>query len=469
MNDIIIYGIGKNFEHYKCLIDWNQVVGIIDKQHAGQEIIVTSQIKYIVDFPDKIPNYTYKFIMIFSDIYYGEIVKELHYLHDVPKEKIVSWRVLLPASMDYLNRKTYVEFLVDFITYKYIKSVLVCGNAEMLELLMMECVGSVDIVIGYYNKDADIFPFVEKCCIEEQKMRRDKTYDLVIGDEDCDEYCDNELIDNYSAKYFLKCSPYGPNCLMRKDELFYLIPSGRVKCVFGDKAEIDARIFVVIHKDFNTIRGDLYAPLCVGEFYKSEWLLEKKGKNISALNPYINECTALYWIWKNTKEEYYGLIHYRRFFLCDRLKNVDNVLNKNRLAEIFSNGIDIIVPEITVLTYSIYDNVIKSVGKSVCDNAYKVLLKTLEEKQPDYVDTWEQVLDGNWIFAKNMFVGKRVVMDQYCDWLFSFLTEAVERFDYTGLSGNEKRVMGYFAETMLTCWIMKHEFRIYQLPVVEIV
>jgi len=41
-------------------------------------------------------------------------------------------------------------------------------------------------------------------------------------------------------------------------------------------------------------------PLGLGNVdYPEDWLTEKKGNNISALNKYYGEASGFYWIWKN--------------------------------------------------------------------------------------------------------------------------------------------------------------------------
>lgn len=57
-------------------------------------------------------------------------------------------------------------------------------------------------------------------------------------------------------------------------------------------------------------------------------LFDDDGDNISELNPFINEITGIYWIWKHLEEigspEHIGICHYRRFFRNEDILNYRN-------------------------------------------------------------------------------------------------------------------------------------------------
>lgn len=76
------------------------------------------------------------------------------------------------------------------------------------------------------------------------------------------------------------------------------------------------KIVVATHKKYKMPENEMYLPLHVGAYGKESigYQRDDEGENISNLNPYFCELTGLYWAWKNLKEDYIGLVHYRRLF-----------------------------------------------------------------------------------------------------------------------------------------------------------
>ena len=76
------------------------------------------------------------------------------------------------------------------------------------------------------------------------------------------------------------------------------------------------RYFSVIDKLPSYIK-----PLGLGNVaYPENWLTEKEGNNISALNKHYGETSGLYWIWKNklkglNDNDWIGTCHYRKLWL----------------------------------------------------------------------------------------------------------------------------------------------------------
>lgn len=79
------------------------------------------------------------------------------------------------------------------------------------------------------------------------------------------------------------------------------------------------KIFVSRRMDINSIvvPNPLYIPVRCGAVFdqrSNDIQGDDSGENISEKRMSFCELTVQYWAWKNTKSDYYGLCHYRRYF-----------------------------------------------------------------------------------------------------------------------------------------------------------
>ena len=220
---------------------------------------------------------------------------------------------------------------------------------------------------------------------------------------------------------------------------------------------IDCTDFVITHIVKPIQEDDLYKTLCVGGLRMPDKLCELDGENIAEYNDRINELTGLYWIWKNTDCEHVGLSHYRRFF------NDGGRLGKDRIEKIMGDY-DIILSEIR-LEWTILHNIRLASGAHTAMFAYNVFQDVIREKQPEYLDAFEDVMANNKMYRCNMFVTRREILDRFCEWLFSFLLDATDCVDVRNMGFYERRVCGYFGEAMWTVWLRKNGLRVYDMPI----
>ena len=198
------------------------------------------------------------------------------------------------------------------------------------------------------------------------------------------------------------------------------------------------------------------------------YLGDDTGENISALNPFLNEITALYWMWKNTSHSIVGLSHYRRFFVADG----KNFLTAEEATNILKDY-DIIVrrllihrvPTAEVLRHDICDN-------EITPFAENIIRKNLVRAQPDYLDAFNLKMNSPTCFYLNMLVARRNIFEAYCEWLFSFMIdstrEILNRTSLAKLSFSERRLPAHFAERMMTVWLMKNRLRIKEMNIVQV-
>lgn len=226
---------------------------------------------------------------------------------------------------------------------------------------------------------------------------------------------------------------------------------------------IDCKNYIITHKEYPIEQDDMYRALCVGDYRCDGMLSEKDGENISRYNPRINECTGLYWIWKNTTSEYVGMCHYRRWFYNCRYIHDHSRLDANRVEELLRDS-DIILTEKSRFAWRLFDNCAIELGKDVNLAANSVFIDLIRDRQPEYLDAYCDAMEGNEMHIFNMFVTRRDVLNQYCEWLFSFLLDAADRISTEGLNTKQRRIAGYYAEMMWTVWLKNQKLRVHEQP-----
>ena len=144
----------------------------------------------------------------------------------------------------------------------------------------------------------------------------------------------------------------------------------------------------------------------------------------------------------------------------------DKILTEEKALALL-NSYDILV--VSGGNYSrLVDGIIFNVqNEKIVKFAISVLRKHLAQVQPDYVDAFDTVCRSSYFYNKNMFVTRRHIFNAYCTWFFSFFLDATREVVATTnlpvLQGWPKRLMGFFAEHMLTVWLLKNRLRIKEL------
>ena len=202
------------------------------------------------------------------------------------------------------------------------------------------------------------------------------------------------------------------------------------------------------------------------------YLGDNTGDNISDLNLYVNELTALYWFWKNANDSVVGLCHYRRFFTTadDTTFAYDKILSKDAALKILQDY-DIIAlfhhgNEIQ------REHIQNSCSIELTKLGETVIKKYLLQVQPDYLDAFDLVLNSPTFYKCNMFVTRRNVFDAYCRWLFSFIIDATQEVLRTvplqNIPWYPRRLMSFLAERMFSVWLTKNRLRIKELDIMFI-
>lgn len=245
-----------------------------------------------------------------------------------------------------------------------------------------------------------------------------------------------------------------------------------LKAEYGDNEILDdsgdaVSIYVVSHKNYQEVAGSLYKTIWVGGANNCDLpgIHDNTGNNISDMNTLINECTALYWVWKNDKEsEYIGLNHYRRFFASPLKTGFP--LDAAEI-KVIMRGCDVLVSQAAVLDKTVPDKMRDQICEEAFEAGYSAIRGVFEHRSVEERTCFERFIAGNVIYPRQMFVMRRELLDEYCSWLFPILFEMVKKVEIKdSWDTYSKRVIGFWAERMLTVWLLYTRYRIEELPVI---
>lgn len=223
----------------------------------------------------------------------------------------------------------------------------------------------------------------------------------------------------------------------------------------------DLKIFISQHKTCAVPECGILFPVQAGTAVKRPQfdcaLHDNDGENISAQNPYYCELTVMYWAWKNVSADYYGFFHYRRYLSLDGKKHKlpykfsrradKRFINKARLerAAQYVRDYDLILPYFENMYMSAEEYYARSAGHDV--NDLKSVLKIINEDYPDYAADAEAYLSSEKQLFSNIFIMKKDLFFEYCEWLFAIL------FKFDAAEENRAlRTDGYLAERLLGIW-----------------
>ena len=242
----------------------------------------------------------------------------------------------------------------------------------------------------------------------------------------------------------------------------------------------DIKLFVSCHKDDVHIpQGNkLLYPIQVGAALAEKrfpgMLHDDVGESISEKNPAYCELTAQYWAWKNVRADYFGFLHYRRYFnFSDKALPIvhepfvfgEVVKRSNNAAALRDIGFDAATIADVVRRYdfiapvpvesptreTVFEQYCASVGhhREDIDTARDIV----KEASPELAGAFDDYMNSRGVICCNMFVAKDGLFQEYSAWLFSVLGEFERRRDFTAYDDVERRVVGYVAERLCGVYV----------------
>ena len=231
----------------------------------------------------------------------------------------------------------------------------------------------------------------------------------------------------------------------------------------------DIKILIAAHKPYSFPEDALYLPVQVGAKGKDKFLpfSDDSGDNISEKNPYYCELTALYYAYKNITADAVGLVHYRRYFKGNFKFSVNGrkigVLSEEECSAFLSKA-DVILPK--KRKYYI-ETLYSHYAHTMYVEPLNITGEIIKEKYGDYYDEFLRLKKRRSAHMFNMAIMKKSVLDGYCGWLFSVLSELEKRVDCTKYDAFHARFFGRVSELLLDVYINTHRIKYAEVKVVS--
>jgi len=234
---------------------------------------------------------------------------------------------------------------------------------------------------------------------------------------------------------------------------------------------MNIKILVATHKKYQMPTDPMYLFIHVGKEGKNDlgYIGDNTGDNISLANSRLCELTGIYWAWKNIQADYIGVVHYRRYFTTKGLfsalgKNKFDCIASEKEMEVLLKEYDLILPkQRRYYIESLYSHFVHL--PYTFEKDIKILREVISDVHPDYLSSYDKVINRSHAHMFNMFVMKKEYFDAYCEWLFPIIFEADRRIDVSGYTPMEARAVAYFGEFMIDVWNEKQKIPYKELPV----
>ena len=180
---------------------------------------------------------------------------------------------------------------------------------------------------------------------------------------------------------------------------------------------------------------------------REKFLIDQKheGDNIDFLNPWYCELTGLYYLWKHCNDDIVGLEHYRRYFV----NNKNKLLSENEIRESLKIYDLLCIKENYKFRGPIKNWLIKN-DKWFEMIKFLTFIKLYVGE--DYYLFCRKFLNGDWHALGNMFICRKELINDYCEFTFDLLFTYMEAEKHNGrkLPG---RIVGYFTEFLFGAWL----------------
>ena len=83
----------------------------------------------------------------------------------------------------------------------------------------------------------------------------------------------------------------------------------------------------------------------------------------------------------------------------------------------------------------------------------------ISRRCPEYLDAFDKKMKSRSEHLFNMFIMKKMLFDQYCEWMFPILEELEASYDLKSMEPFQARLIGRVSERLLDVWINKNQLK----------
>lgn len=217
-------------------------------------------------------------------------------------------------------------------------------------------------------------------------------------------------------------------------------------------------MYMVTHKQTDFVPKGRTPIFVGGGNPPAGYITDRTGDNISSKNKNYCELTAVYWIWKNdAQSDYVSIEHYRRFFMSERSLSVA----KSEKISAYLDEYDAVASRFYTVVPTIRKRYYK--GHYGCD--LEAAEKSIKNHFPEYIDTFNKVVDGDQASMFNMIALSKENFDKYCEWLFTILSGVEAEVDLTERDSYQQRAYGFLSERLMNVWIAQNKLNVKRVPI----
>ena len=105
-----------------------------------------------------------------------------------------------------------------------------------------------------------------------------------------------------------------------------------------------------------------------------------------------------------------------------------------------------------------------SSGLSTTYQSAVIAAGELEEKYPEYLTSYELVMNRTKAHRFNMMIMKKELFHDYCQWLFDILFTLENKLDISNYSAYNQRIFGFISERLLDVYLEANHIAYKELP-----